>query len=198
MLTSLQAVNRMLAAVPIAQVSSLSLPKDPVTVQAIEVLSEARRWFLLFGWEFNREDEIELTPNVSDEIDLPSTYMSIETVTYHRLEKRIVQRGAKLYNATDHTFTFDGPVKINALIDVAFEDMPDAAQEAVVAEAARRLKYLISPEATALRALSEIAQMAFTNARVSEQRSGNFNAKDDYLVATSTLRTQRRRGPYVR
>lgn len=197
MLTELQAVNRMLAALPLAQVSSLTSPKNPATVEAITTLSESRRWFLLFGWEFNREEQIELTPNGSNEIALPATYMSVRYRDDHRTIKKIVQRGAKLYNATDHTYTFTDPVKVDVLVDIDFEDMPDAAQEAVVAEAALRLKRKLAPDSQSLQALYLHAQQAMTNARIAEQRSGKFHVADDLLSASTILRPQRRRGPFL-
>jgi len=188
----------MLSAVPLGTVSSLTGPQDPVTAQAITVLDEARRWFLQFGWEFNREYDIELKPDsISSEITLPANYTSVVYRDKHRLSKQVIQRGNRMYDATGHTYSFSSPIHVDVLVDLPLEEFPESAKEAVAADAALRLKRRVAPDPVVLQALAADAQQAFTNARIAEQRAGKFNVLDDPLMSRIIERPQYRRGPFL-
>ena len=197
MLTELEAVNRMLSAIPLGSVSSLSSPLDPVASQAVVVLAESRRWFLQMGWEFNREIDVTLSPNASNEIEVPHNYMAVRFTDKPRDLRQVIQRGNRMYDRTNKTYTFTEDIHVDVLVDLPFTEIPAVAQEAIAAEAALRLKRLMNPEDIAVRAMASHAAQAFTNAKFEEQRSGKFYASDDPQTYGIITRPTYRRGPYL-
>ena len=197
MLTELEAVNRMLSAIPLGSVSSLSSPLDPVASQAVVVLAESRRWFLQMGWEFNREIDVTLSPNASNEIEVPHNYMAVRFTDRPRDLRQVIQRGTRMYDRTNKTYTFTEDIHVDVLVDLPFTEIPAVAQEAIAAEATLRLKRLMAPEDVAVRALASHAAQAFTNAKFEEQRAGKFFASDDPQTYGIISRPNYRRGPYL-
>ncbi len=134
--TKLEAVNTMLGNIgesPVTQITVTStLPISAVT--AITVLDEVSREVQSEGWHFNTVNKQTLTPNSSDEIVLAADIMHVDTLDN---SKDIVQRGGKLFNREDNTFTFTGAIDVRLMFLLDFTDLPEQARRYITLKASR-------------------------------------------------------------
>lgn len=131
--TELSAVNQILGAVGQAPINTLD-ETNPETAIVYEVLVSVNREIQAEGWAFNRELEYPFMPDTNQEILLPGNLLQI--VLSDLPENRgvdVVPRDGKLYNKTDHTFTWDRTVKCNITWLFDFKDTPQPFKDYVVA-----------------------------------------------------------------
>lgn len=135
--TLMEAVNTLLDTIGQSQISSLltaDLKED--AKKAVGVLGRASRDMQKRGWEFNTERGRTLLPNTDKHILLPTNCMSVLTVGEHR-RVHVVQRGNRLYQPTKGTFEFDQSIKVDMVVLLEFDDLPEAARWYVACRAAR-------------------------------------------------------------
>ena len=134
--TELEAVNTMLSTIgesPVTQITvTTSLPISAVT--AITVLDEVSREVQSEGWNFNTVNKQTLSPNSSDEIVLAADIMHVDTLDH---SKDIVQRGGKLFNREDNTFTFTSDIDVRLMFLLDFTDLPEQARRYITLKASR-------------------------------------------------------------
>lgn len=134
--TELEAVNTMLSTIgesPVTQITvTTSLPISAVT--AITVLDEVSREVQSEGWHFNTVNKQTLSPNSSDEIVLAADIMHVDTLDH---SKDIVQRGGKLFNREDNTFTFTSDIDVRLMFLLDFTDLPEQARRYITLKASR-------------------------------------------------------------
>ena len=97
--TKLEAVNTMLGVIgetPVNTISGSSLPVSVVT--ALNVLDEVNREVQSEGWHFNTEFEYSLTRDASNQFNLPTNVLKIDTPVDKYTDIDIVQRGNTLYD----------------------------------------------------------------------------------------------------
>lgn len=131
--TELSAVNQILGAVGQAPINTLD-ETNPETAIVYEVLVSVNREIQAEGWAFNRELEYPFAPDTNQEILLPGNLLQI--VLSDLPENRgvdVVPRDGKLYNKTDHTFTWDRTVKCNVTWLFDFKDTPQPFKDYVIA-----------------------------------------------------------------
>lgn len=134
-LTELEAVNIILENDGEAPVSALGNGFSE-SEKAQRVLREISRKVQTKGWAFNTDYERKFTPNVSDEIDLPNNTLKIKP-TYLSQELRLVERGRKLYDLENNTYTFTQPVYLDVVQMLDFPDLPTSARDYITIRAAR-------------------------------------------------------------
>lgn len=132
--TKLEAVNTMLAAIAHLPVNTLGSGTALAASQAEAVLDEVDREVQLEGWVFNRERDVQLTPNVDDEIELPVNILRIDASSP---SLDVVEREGKLYDKKNHTFTFAGAVRVDVTYFLEFDDLPEDARRYMTVRAAR-------------------------------------------------------------
>lgn len=136
--TNLEALNTMLSAIGQAPVSDFSSTSNLDVIMARNKLTETSRAVQETGWTFNTDYDFELQPDVgTSEIAVEADMARIDVNKRYHAKDVIVQRGLRLYNATQHTYQFDGPVVADVVRYLEWEDMPDAAQHYVTARASR-------------------------------------------------------------
>lgn len=134
--TLLQAINTMLSAVGEPPVNALTTQRaDSLIAQTI--LEEVCREVLTYGWHFNSEDKIVLSPEsgtnyiyVSDSvvrIDMDVAYQTYD----------VVIRGNRLYNRVTNSYEFFEPITVQRVILMDFDEMPETAKRYVTVRAAR-------------------------------------------------------------
>lgn len=134
--TLLQAINTMLSAVGEPPVNALTTQRaDSLIAQTI--LEEVCREVLTYGWHFNSEDKIVLSPEsgtnyiyVSDSvvrIDMDVAYQTYD----------VVIRGNRLYNRVTNSYEFFEPITVQRVILMDFDEMPETAKRYVTIRAAR-------------------------------------------------------------
>jgi len=135
--TKLEAVNTMLSAIGEAPVSSITGNATADVAMAIAILDEVDKQVQSVGWHFNTEFDVVLTPNVSNEIEVPTNIIRIDVTRANAPTKDITQRGSKLYDLVEHSYTFTAQVKCDVVYLLAFTDLPEAARKYITARAAR-------------------------------------------------------------
>lgn len=127
----LDVINACLATMGEAPLNSLD--DDHAYKAAAEAaLKKANKREQKRGWWFNSEF-IKLVPDVSQYIYLPLDRISVKTVS-PRFDYW-TERGNRLYNRRTNNYIFTAPVVVDLVRQLAFEDLPTHAQDAVEARA---------------------------------------------------------------
>lgn len=135
--TKLQAINTMLSVVGEPPVNSLTSQRaDSFIAQSL--LDEVSREVLTYGWQFNTEDNITMTPETT------TGYLYIgDSVVRVDMDPRyddtydIVVRGNRLYNRKTNSYTFTAPIQVQQVVLMDFDDLPEIAKRYITVRAAR-------------------------------------------------------------
>jgi len=135
-LTELDAVNILLENDGEAPVASLDEDGFADVGKAQRVLREVSRTVQTDGWAFNTDFDRKFTPNVDNEISLPSDTLYVRTA-YTSAGLRLVERGRKLYNLDTNSYTFSQPVYLDICQMLDYGALPAAARHYVAVRSAR-------------------------------------------------------------
>lgn len=135
--TRLEAVNELLSIIGEAPVTSLSgdLTVDVVTADA--TLSQVLKDVLAQGWYFNTEHDYPLSRNDDDEILIPADIIHADVNPLSGSQLKVVIRGGKLYDLTEHTTEFEDDVELTVVRLLDFEDLPISAKSYITHRASR-------------------------------------------------------------
>lgn len=135
--SELEAVNLMLSVIGESPLSTLDDVTVVDAVLARQVLSEASRAVQSRGYHFNTEVNFPLLPDATTkEISVPTNTLRVDTV-YPDQETDAVNRGTKLYDRLNHTFQFTKGVKVDLVLLLSFDQLPEAARYYIAVKAAR-------------------------------------------------------------
>jgi hypothetical protein len=136
--TELEAINTILSVIGESPISSLqegAAVADAVTAR--NTLSEVNRAVQSKGWHFNSDKGITVSPGAfSGEITMPSNCLRVDT-TEEFMEVDVVQRGTRLYDRRNHTYTFTKALKVDMVVLLPFEEIPETARHYITIRAAR-------------------------------------------------------------
>jgi len=132
--TELEAVNIMLSAVGSSPTSSLSGGAE-VSI-AKNVLTEVQRAVLSQGWAFNYETGVTFTPS-GNEITLGENVLRIDASPGKNTSLDLVQRGTKLYDRKNHTYTITETVTADVIYSLPWSDLPEVARRYILIRATR-------------------------------------------------------------
>jgi hypothetical protein len=130
---------------------------------ALSVLEEYAKELQLEGYEFNTDEQLELVPNVDNEIVVNDF---IRVTAYSQWE-RYTLRGNRVYDLTKRTYKFDKPIKVTAVYLVPFEDLPLTLQRYVAIRSAR----------------------VFANRVIGAGEQNNYNQEDEVRARIAWLNT---------
>ena len=137
--TKLEAVNTMLTSIgeqPIQNLNDLAGLSDASIAE--QILDNVSRAVQSRGWVFNTDIGIKKTPNQYNEIDLDPSELRVDTQSLVREgDKDYVERGRKLYDRVKNTFKFAGPVTLNIIKLLTFDDLPEPARRYIAIRSAR-------------------------------------------------------------
>lgn len=136
--TQLEAVNTMLSVIGEAPVATVSpAPTQDVTI-ALNTLEEIQREVQTRGWSWNTAYDVELTPDGSNNITPPAGAVRFDNnyKTQVKTAKYSV-RGGLLYDLTNKTDEFDGPITLTIITMLDWDDMTEAARRYIMIRAAR-------------------------------------------------------------
>lgn len=177
--TKLEAVNEILAGIGEPPVSSLS--SGFVTASLAEQkLNAVSKETQERGWFFNTDTNIKLLPDSTGNINLPGNTLRVDQ---HRKGGGIVQRGVRLYDNLKHTYSFSQPVNLDIVVELAWEELPQAAREYAKYRAKRLFQadYMGEPTLTQIQSQEEIT--ALHRLMQADSESGDFNIFDNYETA---------------
>lgn len=133
--TELDAVNTMLGLLGEAPVSSLVAPYTLDVANARNILREQNKKVQAEGWKFNQECDVTLSRNSDNEIILAGNVISVDADTDPTVD--IVQREGKLYDAKNHTYTFDHNLQVEIVYMFSFDTLPECVRQYIAIKAAR-------------------------------------------------------------
>ena len=86
-------------------------------------------------WNFNRDYDYSLSPDMAGNINLTADMMSVESS--YRTDDYVMRQG-KLYNRYTQSFTFDAAVKVNVKWEFTFEELPQWIRQYIAVRSARK------------------------------------------------------------
>ena len=174
--TELGAVNEILASIGQAPVSSLEQTNPDVAI-CYNTLIQISREVQSEGWTFNTESEYPFTPDVNDQILIPSNILRLELSRYYNINGiDAVRRDGKLYNKTDHTFTWtQGTVYCDVLWFFTWVDIPAPVQDYILSRAAVVTASRLIGDSTQFQLLQEKERYMRSFAIEYESNQGNYS-----------------------
>ena len=133
--TQLEAVNSMLGHIGESPVNSISNSSAlPVSVStALSTLDEVSKEVQSEGWHFNSEAGVTLSVN-NGAITVPFNAIRIDPQDT-RID--VVQRGWKLFDRKNNTYTFTKDLKVNLLRLLEWDSLPETARRYITLRASR-------------------------------------------------------------
>jgi hypothetical protein len=180
--TELEAVNFMLASVGEAPVNSLNTSGLVDASLARDMLNYASRETQKVGWHWNTEVGYPINRNQNGELVLPVNTIKVDT-TGQDQPIDVVQRGNRLYDRRNHTFIFETDVKVEIVLLLPFDEIPQAARDYIVVRATRRFQanQLGAGNDTAFTSQHEIEAFAYLREAEIENTDANM-LTDSYSV----------------
>jgi hypothetical protein len=134
--TELEAVNECLENIGESPVSTLSGDLGVDAQIALNFVRKVNRALQSRGWYWNTEKDYPLTPNGDSDILLPFNTLSVDT-TAEDADRDLVQRGPRLYDRDNRTYAFTTSVKVQLVLGLTFEELPETARRYISLRAAR-------------------------------------------------------------
>lgn len=133
--TQLDAVNTMLSAIGEAPVNSLSSGLVEAEI-AETILNTVDREVQSMGWHFNTELNKSFAPDTSGNIVLGTDVLRADaTLEANSLD--LVQRGLKMYDRGNHTFNIAANTKLDIVVQLDFDDLPEVCKRYITLRATR-------------------------------------------------------------
>jgi hypothetical protein len=182
--TELDAINSMLSSIGESPVSTVDDSGVVDVVMARQILSSVNREVQSRGWHFNTEKGIQLNPSFPNkELVLPANTLRVDSVL-EDAHIDVVQRGTRLYDRTNHTYAFDKSMKVDLVVLLAFEELPETARQYITIRASRifQERTLGAPELSSFNSQDELfAKIAMLEA---DADTADYNMlTDSYSVA---------------
>ncbi len=180
--TKLEAVNVMLSTIGEAAVNSLSSGLlDAETAETI--LSNVTRSVQTTGWSFNEEIDYTLSPDSDGILNLPANCLRVDLAKseskYRNANFDYVQRGTKLYDKINHTYAINETVKVDMIIILDFDELPESARRFVSIRAARIFQERVVGSETLSRFSEDDESTAWLDLLHSESDVNDYNIFDD-------------------
>jgi uncharacterized protein (DUF1330 family) len=183
-MTELEAVNTMLVTIgeqPVSSLDNLAGLQDASIAK--QILSNISRAVQSKGWVFNLDLQVTYTPDANGEIVLGSNVLRIDTTSKVRSStKDIVERGGKLYDRENNTSVFTDSVKVDRVIVLNFDDLPEAARRYIAARSARVFHDRVVGSGELHRFFQEDEGQAWSELLEYEAEVGDYTIFDDYDV----------------
>ena len=185
--TKLEAVNVCLTNIGEAPVASLTGLQVDAQV-ASSIIDEVSREVQSNGWHWNTEVHT-ISPNISNQILLPANTLRVDTVEKDR-SLDVVQRGMKLYDRKDNTYTFTGSLRLHLTVALDFDEIPEAARRYITMRSSR----VFQERTLGSESLSKFnrgdEQQAWALLQHEEAETGDHNMiTDSYSTYTTVSRT---------
>ena len=171
----LAAVNQILGAVGQAPVTTLDQTNPDVAI-AYDTLVEVNREIQSEGWVFNTEEEYPFNQDVNGEILIPDNILLLDLSSiFENIGIEVVKRNGKLYNKTEHTFTWTAPIKCDVVWLFDFSDLPVPFRDLIVARASMQASTKMVGDTTIYQMLQQKESLARANAMEYECNQGDYS-----------------------
>jgi hypothetical protein len=183
--TELDAINTMLTTIGESPVNSINASTADTRIAQL-ILQEVDRATQIKGWNWNTEKGVVFTPNGSNEVVLASNVVRVDVDTREYSSIDVVQRGTKLYDKKNRTFSFTAPFKGEVVYLLPFGDIPEQARYYIVVRSARLFQQRMIGDATGSAFSAEEETTALMALQDSEDETANHNIFNQYDVAKVT------------
>lgn len=139
---TLEAVNELLESIGQTPVSSLENVGLGDVNTAQSLLMRVARAVQLHGFDFNTDDDYELTPDADGLILVPEGVLRIDPMDKNSALKRRRHPNGQwaIWNTPEQSWVHTDPVTFRIIWAYPFEDMPDSARHYVALSAARKFQ----------------------------------------------------------
>lgn len=134
--SQLEAVNILLAVVGEAPTNTLVGNLTANIQIAVDLLHTTSRKVQITGYNFNTEENFELTRDVNGEIPLPGNALEVD-LTFEDGTVDAIMLGDFLYDKKNHTFVFSQNQKCTIVFFRAWDELPESARNYIKVKAAR-------------------------------------------------------------
>jgi hypothetical protein len=183
-MTKLDAVNICLSSMGEPVINTLDGASVDAQI-ASDIVDEVSRSVQAEGWHWNRERHV-LSPNSNKEILLPANTARIDTIEDDRYTD-VIQRGGRLFNRSDNSYSFEKPLKLRIYVLLPFEDLPLAAKNYVTYKAARLFQQRVLGSETISKFNKEEEGRAWLTLLQAEADTGDYNMLTDSWQTYSIL-----------
>lgn len=181
--TKLQAVNTMLSVIGEPPINTLSSQRAD-SVLSVQILDEISREIQSYGWHFNTEDGVTLTPDSNGYIYIADNVARVDLDMNQYSELDIVMRGNRLYERVSNSYVFYAAILITRIVMLDFEELPEPARRYIMIRAARTFgdRMIGSEKHHLFTGQDEVAAMA----KMSEYETdtGDYSIFDSYGPAS--------------
>ena len=143
-LTKLDAVNELLASIGQSPVSTLASSAAIGDVGlAIQFLDTVTRSVQLHGFNFNTDENYQLSPDAEGLIRVPEGILKLlpSAGAQSQLKQRRHPNGDWcIWDGDNQTWTFTGPVTFNVVWGFVFDDLPETARDFITISAGRKFQ----------------------------------------------------------
>lgn len=138
--SELEAINLMLSVIGESPVNTVEDTGVVDAVVARQILVQASRDTQVVGWHWNTEIDYPLSQSFPEgELYLPPNTLKVDT-TGVDADLDLVQRGNRLYDRKNHTFQVKRNVKVELVLLLPFDQLPEAARSYISIRAARQFQ----------------------------------------------------------
>lgn len=183
-MTKLEAVNICLSSMGEPEVNSLENASVDAQL-ASGLIDETSRTVQGQGWNWNRERHT-ISPDEFGLINLPANIARVDTVGYDR-DVDVVQRGLRLFDRTNNSYTFEKAVTVEMYVLLEFEELPLAAKTFITYKAARLFQQRVLGSETISKFTAEAEQRAYITLLQEEAEVGDYNMLYDSWQTYSIL-----------
>jgi hypothetical protein len=135
--TKLQAINTMLSTVGEPPVNSLTAQRADSLI-AQNILDEVAREVLSYGWQFNTDENVVMTPESSSGyIYVSDSIVRVDIDPRLMSSYDIIIRGNRLYNRATNSFVFAESLTVIQVHLFDFDELPEVAKRYITIRAAR-------------------------------------------------------------
>jgi len=180
--TELDAINTMLTTIGESPVNSISASTADTRIAQL-ILQEVDRATQIKGWNWNTEKDVPLTRNGSNQIVLSANVVRADVSRTEYPSVEVVQRGNKLWDKKNKTFTFTADLKGEVVYLLPFTDLPEQARYYIVVRSARLFQQRMIGDATGSAFSAEEETTAFMALNDSEDETADHNIFNNYDVA---------------
>lgn len=140
--TKLEAVNRVLAVIGEAPVTSLDEGNESfVDAQmASNRIDQESRLIQSQGWHFNTDYEYTITPDNNDNILIPDGVLQITHPDYRKYVVRYDNGTRKLYDREEQSFTFTDTLDVTIVWGYDYEELPEPLRQYLMVRVGRQFQ----------------------------------------------------------
>jgi len=185
--TELEAVNFMLESIGELPVNTLDTPGVTEASLAYSNLIDTSRNFQARGWHFNTEQDYPLALNESYQVPVPTNTLKLETMDR---TLQVIQRGTKLYDKKNHTYTFTTAPLVEISFFLSFDELPQAVRHYVTVVASRSFQRSVIGSDTLNGLTQEDELKALSAVMEQEADIARYSIFNSYSTARPILRNQ--------